>query len=172
MAEQHQPLSKDKLLRLAQQIDSMDYFQILGLELDANDTGVKIAFYNRSRRFHPDRYYGHEDLEYSAAVSDIYKQISEAYNVLKTPRWRQDYAAAIKADREKNLRFKPGEEKAADKKPYDGGTGPGAKYYKLAQKAFIARDLSAARNNIKLALSMEKNNEEFKKLEGEIAARG
>ncbi|RMF15162.1 MAG: J domain-containing protein [Candidatus Dadabacteria bacterium] len=161
-----------QLQQLLSKMERLDYYQILGVNADADEADIRKAFYARSRKYHPDRYNYVTDAAFRELVTRVFKQISEAYNMLKDPALRKFYDQALAEDRAANLRMRPQDaQEKAQKKEYDGGSGPGAKYYKLAKQAFVARDMTSARNNIKLALTMEPGNEHFQALQQDIEAR-
>jgi len=62
-----------------------DYYQILGVEREANADEIKKAFRQLALQFHPDRNPGDKKAE------DRFKEISEAYGVLIDPEKRQSY---------------------------------------------------------------------------------
>lgn len=156
-----------QLQAILKKFGSMDYYQIIGVEANASEAEVRKKFYARSMRYHPDRYHYVEDTEFKKLVTAIYKQISEAYNVLKDPKIRREYDQRLAADRTNNLRYRK-EDQQKQEKEFDGGNGPGAKYYRLAKQALAAKNIGSARNNIKLALMMEAKNEHFLALQKEI----
>lgn len=160
----------EQLRTVLSKLDRLDYYEILGVEKSCDEATLKRQFYARSKRYHPDRYAYLNDPTLHTLVTQVYKRIAEAYNVLKDPHTRKLYDRGLAEDRNANLRYDP---QAAEKKakPFDGGTGPGAKYYKLAQQALLSRNVGAARNNIKLALAMEPHNEHFLALKAEIDSK-
>ncbi len=152
----------EKLKKISAKLPEMDYFQILNVQSTANDSDIKIAFRKRSISFHPDRYFNEPENQKQLAGT-IYKQISLAYNSLKDPRHRKAYQAMLEKDREANLRFNPAKIRdfELDDVAEEKQTGPGAKYYQLAQASLAANDKRGALNNIKLALMMEAKNQVF-----------
>lgn len=157
----------EQLRGILAKFGQMDYYQIIGVEAGAADGVIRKQFYGRSMRYHPDRYHYVDDPEFKRLVTTIYKQISEAYNVLKDPKTRREYDQRLTANRTENLRYRT-QDKMKQDKEFDGGAGPGAKYYRLAKQALAGKNLAGARNNIKLALTMEAKNEHFLALQKEI----
>jgi len=160
-----------QLKTILAKMERMDYYQILGASPEDDERTIRKKFYARSKKYHPDRYHYVDNPTFKQLITEVYKNIAEAYNILKEPKVRHDYDQALREDRAANLRWSP-QKAEQDKKPYDGGTGPGAKYYRLAQQAVVARNWANARNNIKLALSMEPDNEHFQALRDEIETHG
>ncbi len=62
-----------------------DYYELLGVSRDASETELKKAYRKLAVRFHPDKNPGDKEAE------EKFKQISEAYDVLKDSEKRQRY---------------------------------------------------------------------------------
>jgi DnaJ-class molecular chaperone len=63
------------------------YFAILGVSSDASHEEIRSAFRRLAKEFHPDHFEG---------GSETFRQIQEAYAVLKDTRRRQEYEARLK----------------------------------------------------------------------------
>ena len=61
-----------------------DYYKILGVAEDASRDKVKRAYRELAGKFHPDR-------NQAPAAEDRFKEIGEAYDVLKDKKKRQAY---------------------------------------------------------------------------------
>lgn len=61
-----------------------DYYKILGVERDASEADVKKAYRRLARKYHP-------DVSKEADAEQRFKEIGEAYEVLKDPQKRQSY---------------------------------------------------------------------------------
>lgn len=59
-----------------------DYYEVLGLSRNATDQDVKSAFRNLAKDYHPDRNPGDQEAEHK------FKEVNEAYEVLKDPQKR------------------------------------------------------------------------------------
>jgi molecular chaperone DnaJ len=64
---------------------SKDYYQILGIPEDASTEDVKRAYRELAKKYHPDRNKGDADAERR------FKEVGEAYDVLKDPEKRKQY---------------------------------------------------------------------------------
>ena len=62
-----------------------DYYQILGVARSSTDKDIKMAYRKLARQFHPDANPG------SSTAEEKFKEITEAYEVLKDPEKRRRY---------------------------------------------------------------------------------
>lgn len=84
---------KQEILELDQRCAGDDYFHMLGLAPEAAALEVKKAYYELSKRFHPDRYFGKNLGSYKARVDRIFRKLTEAQAVLSDEPRRQVYLA-------------------------------------------------------------------------------
>ncbi|HEY2160653.1 MAG TPA: DnaJ domain-containing protein, partial [Solirubrobacteraceae bacterium] len=61
-----------------------DYYEALGLSRDASEDEIRQAFRRLARRNHP-------DVNKEPGAEERFKQISEAYDVLRDPEKRERY---------------------------------------------------------------------------------
>ena len=61
-----------------------DYYQILGVEPDAESKDIKMAYRRLARKYHP-------DVNPEAGAEDKFKEVAEAYEVLKDAERRAEY---------------------------------------------------------------------------------
>lgn len=61
-----------------------DYYEILGVERGASQEDIQKAFRRLARKYHP-------DINKAAEASDRFKELNEAYEVLKDPEKREKY---------------------------------------------------------------------------------
>lgn len=62
-----------------------DYYQVLGVERDADDKAIKAAFRKLAKQYHPDRNQGDAEAEKN------FKEVNEAYEILKDAQKRAAY---------------------------------------------------------------------------------
>ena len=61
-----------------------DYYKILGIERDAKEAEIKTAYRRLARKYHP-------DVSKESNAEEKFKEVGEAYEVLKDPQKRQAY---------------------------------------------------------------------------------
>jgi curved DNA-binding protein CbpA len=149
----------------AERLDTLDYFELLGVPTTATAVEVKRAFYRESRTYHPDRFFHLTDEAFKTRVHDVYKRVTEAYYVLRDDVRRRKYLADVTGPgRASKLRFdelSEQETKAAVKQQAAEQIGVNPKARQLFQTAMADLDkgnLSAAERGLKMALTYEKEN--------------
>jgi len=66
--------------------DSDDYYQVLGLKKDDDDDTIRKTYKKLAKKYHPDR-----NPDNKEACTKIFKQVTEAYEILSNPEKRQHY---------------------------------------------------------------------------------
>lgn len=90
---------------MSDQLDQLDYYTLLGVDLGASVDDVKRAFRRFARRYHPDRFAG-ADAEKQERATRIYRRGSEAYQTLTDLEARRAYDVLL-ARGETRLRDDP-----------------------------------------------------------------
>lgn len=80
-------------------VDFKDYYKVMGLERDASEADVKRAYRKLARKFHP-------DVSKEADAETRFKELGEAYAVLKDPEKRAAYDQ-LGANWKSGQEFKP-----------------------------------------------------------------
>jgi curved DNA-binding protein CbpA len=157
--------------RRSQELDALDYFQVLRIETSSSPAEIKSAYYRESRAFHPDRFAAVESVELRNRIGRIYRRVNEAYTVLRDDVKRQKYLAEVSGpERERKLRFTEAEEtqvRQEQKQKMEeqfGLTPNGRKFYAAALKEVEAQRWDPAERAIKSALMYEPQNARFKEL--------
>jgi DnaJ-class molecular chaperone len=162
---------------LSDVLEDLDYYKLLKLRAGAPIPEVEGAFARQSQEFHPDRFFGVRDPRFMKKVTQIFKKVTEAYQVLRDPELKKMY------DTKLGLRDGgPGSSKASSK---SGGSSRkpahvskaaleaekeagdvddtvadkrARKYWDLAQIAEMNEDWNGVVMNIGFALTYEKDN--------------
>ncbi len=164
-------LAPAEIRALAKVIDELDYYQLLEISREATSSELKRAYYESSRRFHPDAN-RHLTGELRSALEVIAKRLTEAYSVVRDPRRRKAYDERLRDD-DGSLRMRlVGADAATVRGPEQVGTTPqGKRFFLLAQKDLEGGDLAAAARNLQMARTFEPNNEAFKQKLEEIRSQ-
>ncbi len=80
---------------LARALPGLDYFAILGVSRAATADEIRDAFFERSKTFHPDRYFKKELGPYAGLLTEIYKRIVAAHDVLRDTKLRASYTRTL-----------------------------------------------------------------------------
>eukprot|EP00485_Elphidium_margaritaceum_P001604 CAMPEP_0202688652 /NCGR_PEP_ID=MMETSP1385-20130828/4130_1 /ASSEMBLY_ACC=CAM_ASM_000861 /TAXON_ID=933848 /ORGANISM="Elphidium margaritaceum" /LENGTH=571 /DNA_ID=CAMNT_0049343671 /DNA_START=47 /DNA_END=1762 /DNA_ORIENTATION=+ len=78
-----------------------DYYKILGVDKDATETEIKKGFRKMAMIYHPDKFASGSDDEQKNA-EEKFKEIGEAYEVLKDPKLKQRYDSGVDPDQLKS----------------------------------------------------------------------
>jgi tetratricopeptide (TPR) repeat protein len=76
------PLDRKRDILQREALLGRDHWTVLGLKPGATAEAVKAAYFEASRRFHPDRYYGKNLGSYQGRLERIFHRLSEAHSVL------------------------------------------------------------------------------------------
>ena len=157
--------------RRSEQLEALDYFEVLRIGKESSPAEIKSAYYRESRAYHPDRFAAVESVELRTRIGRIYRRVNEAYTVLRDDAKREKYLAQVTGpERERRLRFTEAEEsqvRQEQKSKLDeqfGLTPNGRKFYLAALKEVEAQRWDAAARAVKSALMYEPQNAKFKEL--------
>ncbi|HEU4508141.1 MAG TPA: DUF4388 domain-containing protein [Pyrinomonadaceae bacterium] len=85
------------------------YYEVLGVDVEASPAGLKAAYYQLARRYHPDRF-RRSDASLLARVESAFARITQAYETLRDDGLRSSYNSKLQARRK-------AEQLAADSAP-------------------------------------------------------
>ncbi len=162
---------------IAQNLDQLDYFQVLGSSVEAPLDELKAKYHQLQRNYHPDSFYSSPDAELKEAVNKIAKRVAEAYVILRDAQKRSKYTRDIMSpERPKKLRYNEEMEHEAriEKQQEQGKTAQGRNLWKKAQENISRGDFKAAARDLQTALLFERDNDMFKQklVEVQEQARG
>ncbi len=72
-----EPWERRRILGAARMLQRGDYHELLGIRTDSTRRELKRAYYQLSKEFHPDRYYGKKLGSYGALLSHIFENAAE-----------------------------------------------------------------------------------------------
>ncbi len=88
-----------EILELYYRLDSLDHYQLLGVERDVDRRAVKAAYYNKVKTYHPDRYFGKDLGAFRPKLEQCFARLTAAYDTLATASSREEYDAYLDAQR-------------------------------------------------------------------------
>jgi hypothetical protein len=119
---------------LAQRLDSLDYYGLLGVARDAEPNDLQQRFHFLTRRFHPDLFHGLEP-KLVRQVNQIYRRMNEAYSVLKSPVRRRAYDVGLTQPAGRLRLASDAQDEARRRETVQGGiTRPGDFYWTRARQ--------------------------------------
>ncbi len=159
-----------ELRAMAGLLDELDYYQLLEVPSDAPSSAVKRAYYQATRRLHPDhnRHLAGEDWE---TIQRVARRIAEAYQVLRDVQRRRAYDDQISGNAGATRIRLVEAQKKAGKEALDahmGKTANGRRFFNLSRSDIDRGDLAAAQRNLKMAMTFEPTNTAFKRKLAEI----
>ncbi len=85
---------KREILELEAALETKNYFELFGVKPGADATQVRDAFYELSRKFHPDRFFKKNIGSYRARIEHVYRKLSVAHETLTDDARRAQYLKA------------------------------------------------------------------------------
>jgi DnaJ-domain-containing protein 1 len=85
---------KAQLVDLEAKLKSADHFTVLGVAIGADPPTVKAAFFQLSKKLHPDKYFRKNLGEVRPRLEAVFKALSKAHQTLTHPEKREAYLAA------------------------------------------------------------------------------
>lgn len=90
-----EPEMKREVLFVFEQIDSVNYYELLGLDRDAKRRQLRRAYFPLSKRYHPDRFYRKILGDYEPMLKKLFQRITTAYQTLSDRNKRKEYDATL-----------------------------------------------------------------------------
>lgn len=127
---------QQQILDFEQKLDR-PYHELLGVAPDADEKAIKRAYFQRSRDFHPDRYFRREIGPYLERLNRIFKRIVLAYELMMDPATRAELARSHLLQRPLEPEPHP-ERSAGEAQPADTGRRS-APYRKPTKREMLER---------------------------------
>ena len=155
---------------LADVLEDLDYYRLLKLKAGAPIPEVERAYARQSQEFHPDRFFGVRDPHFMKKVTQIFKKLTEAYQVLRDPELKKMYDSKMGLRDGKSASGLTGGKKGhmgkaalvAEKEALEAddvvSDKRARKYWDLAQIAEMNEDWNGVVMNIGFAMTYEKDN--------------
>jgi curved DNA-binding protein CbpA len=186
---------KREILELEAAVDTKNHFELFGLKVGATPEQLKQAFYELSRKFHPDRFFNKNIGSFRARIELVYRKLSQAYETVSDEQKRAAYLKANPALIEQEP--SRAASRAPDRAPEPLPRAPSAedqareaerrsrlsRHPYLAKGARLKELIARAKEHIELsdwghaftdlhmAHQLDPGNEEAKKLLGQVRAK-
>ncbi len=99
--EEEEKTSPDKIMEFYMELKSKDYFQLLGIEREADDETVEKAYRSLLAQFDRSRFPTSLSAELELKLEEINTEIIKAYEALRTEERRKQYLKELQAKKEK-----------------------------------------------------------------------
>lgn len=84
-----------ELICLSEQLDALNHFEFFGVDPDASQREIKMAYFRLSKRYHPDKHFGDDIGAFEEMLESIFQRVTKAYRTLSDPNNREAYEAEI-----------------------------------------------------------------------------
>jgi curved DNA-binding protein CbpA len=84
-----------EIREFAKALPGMNYYDVLGVPREAEPADIRDAFFQRSKTYHPDRYFKKELGPYGELLHEVYKRIVAAHDVLRDSKLRGSYDRSL-----------------------------------------------------------------------------
>ncbi len=85
---------KREILDLEVALETKNHFEVLGVKATADTKQIREAFYELSRKFHPDRYFKKNIGSFRARIEHVYRRLSHVHETLADDQKRAAYLKA------------------------------------------------------------------------------
>lgn len=83
-----------RILTMEYQLGRLSHWDLLGVEANASPGALKKAYFQASKAFHPDRYFGKSLGTFEARLEHIFQAVKRAYDTLADPATQAAYRVA------------------------------------------------------------------------------
>lgn len=91
--------AQEKIFAAYKKLASTDYYALLNVPVGANDDTIRSAYFDYSKAFHPDRFYGKRLGSYKAMLDTLFRTGKTAYEVLSDSAQRTRYDRSLSRER-------------------------------------------------------------------------
>lgn len=82
---------RKEILFLHGHLGDFNYYDLLGVRPRTSNEDIRARYFELSRRFHPDRYYGKRLGSYKGRLSQVFQAVHEAYETLGDKKKKTEY---------------------------------------------------------------------------------
>jgi curved DNA-binding protein CbpA len=80
-----------RILHAFYSLEGLNLYQVLGVARDAERKAIRAAYFELSKLFHPDAYFGKELGGFKPKLEAVFKRLTESYEVLGKAKKRREY---------------------------------------------------------------------------------
>ena len=147
---------------LFQNLESLNHFEILGLQPTSQEEEIREAYREASRHFHPDLFFSNKNENLKEMDKKVFKEIIASHLILRDEEKRKPYLEHLfSSQRKKDEKQRAVVPKSIQSK----------KYYDQAVKFIQSQNFPSAKLNIQLALSYEPENYLLQKMLREVQTK-
>jgi curved DNA-binding protein CbpA len=93
------PARKRQILELFYRLDSLTFYELLGVPTSADRRAIKTRYHEIINVFHPDRYYGKRLGSFKMKLERVFQRVTDAHDTLTRSEARAEYDAYLNAGR-------------------------------------------------------------------------
>ncbi len=160
------------------QLELLSPYELLAVDPKAEPRAVKEAYFERTKRFHPDRFFGKRLGRLKPKVEAIFKAITQASDLLADPAMRKSYDASrvdahLSAEDRAVQESRAAERRARliKRSPYLQRLGTASEFEKRARKAMEDEKWTQAAADFAAAAALDPNDKELVALAQEAKRR-
>jgi len=151
-------------------LESLNYYELLEIKKTSPSDEVKKAYYQKTKQFHPDKFFRGEDVEVRERLQAIFARINEAYKVLKDKTLRKEYDKDLgkyeKETRRDGVKSHPRKAptpppKQQIKNPFTDNILKAKRLFEGAVSEIKRKNYASARQNLKIAQSLDPYNKKY-----------
>ena len=88
MSKQLTPEEINRIQEMSELYDEERFYELLMVHPKATTEDIRLAYYNLSRQWHPDRFFNRELGDFDQKIERVFMGITKAYRTLSTPHER------------------------------------------------------------------------------------
>lgn len=138
-----------------------DYYSILGVSKNASAEEIRIAYINRSRILHPDRFDPQKQSKEWQLANEMMKELNEAYNVFKDPSSKSRYDASFNAADNTEGKYETPQQEYAKKENTQQTAKPSEAKTKKPGTTIFLKELPAQLQNLLKEMQNKRQGENF-----------
>ena len=86
---------RESLIRLSEEIGSLSHYDRLGVKMDSTYSEIRIAYFEKVKSYHPDKYDSLGDPILNEKLSTVISFLNDSYSILKDKERRSKYDKSI-----------------------------------------------------------------------------